>query len=519
MKIKYIVYIFLGAVAILSSCSDFLDETPKVQTSARTYYSNDSQANTAVIGLYSFLQDEQAQINPFMVFGDDCSDDCTLGNSKSEAWSWFGGVAQQMVDFETQPNNWISNQPWAEFWRAISNCTQAIERIEANKEAIGSNSNQYLGEAHFLRALYYFFLTREYGGLPIMDHVFTYGEYFTPRASQADTWKFIEQEFTIAASLLPEKSKYADSDLGRATKGAALSFLGKTYVYENKWQEAYDVFNKVIASNEYSLEPNYSDIFTLEHENGVESIFEIQHGTSGTGWSNSNEGSILSFYEHDADPNNSVKWQVGWSMHCPTQDLVDTYELNDPRLHATIIFPNEMFDGHINKNVGSRTGYQSKKWYVPYAQRSHKDQSDNPKNIIVMRYADILLHMAETCNELGKFSEALTYLNMVRDRARNSTTEKIANLLPAVTTTDQSALREAIYHERRVELACEGQRFYDIVRQGRAGKIMKAYNAKYGNKYGENKAIGWTDGKSELLPIPQDQLDLYNEALKQNPNY
>lgn len=519
MKLKNIIYgVGTGALALgMASCSGFLDETPKVELSVQEYYSSDDEANTAVIGLYSFMQDEQFQIGPFLVIGDDASDDCNLGNSNSEAYSWFGSPVEQIEAFETTATNWVSNQLWAQAWRAVSNCTQALASMEEKQDAIGSNYNQYMGEAHFLRALYYFFLARQYGRLPIQDHVFSYDEYFTPRATMDETWSFIEQELTTAASLLPEKSQYDDSDMGRATKGAALSLLGKVYVYQSKWQQAYDTFTQVINSGQYSLEPNYSDFFDLDHENGVESIFEIQQSISGTGWSNSNEGSILSFYEHDADPDDDVKWHSGWSMHCPTQDLVDEYEEGDPRLHATIIFKGEMFDGHINNNVASSTGYQSKKWYVPYSQRSQEDQSDQPKNVIILRYGDLLLHMAEACNELGKSSEALTYLNQVRARARNSAsdTTTTTNLLPDVTTTDQTALRNAIYHERRVELACEGQRFWDINRQGRAGTIMKAYYAKYGGLKGR----GWTDGKSELQPIPEAQVTLSNGTLEQNPGY
>lgn len=515
MKLNNLLYLGLGAAMLaLSSCSDFLDQNPKVTVAKQTYYSNDKEANTAIVGLYSFLQLERTEVGPIMVVGDDCSDDCTIGNSKSEAYSWFGGVAEQMISFETQPNNWLSNQSWQSIWFGISNCVQALDRLEANKEAIGNKYNQYVGEARFLRAAYYFLLTRMYGRQPLMEHTFNYEEFFTPRATIEQTWQFIEDDLKAAAELLPEKSQYEQSDLGRATKGAALTLLGKCYLYQSKWQDTYDTLLKVIQSGEYDLEPNYADVFDLDHENGIESIFEIQHSISGTGWSDANEGNILSFYEHDAT-DDGVKWHSGWSMHCPTQDLVDEYEAGDPRLKATILFPDEYFDGRVNKNIASPTGYHSKKWYVPYAQRSQKDQSDNPKNVILMRYADVLLQMAEACNELDLPDKALVYLKKVRDRARNSAQESTTNLLPAVTTTDKEALRNAIYHERRVELACEGERFYDLVRQGRAGKVMKAYQAKYGGLKGK----AWKDGKSELQPLPEAQVTLSNGNLEQNPHY
>lgn len=513
MKTHKILLVSLSALALVS-CSDFLDKTPLVETSVQTYYSSDEEANTAVVGIYSHMQNEGFELAPFMIIGDDCSDDCDLGNSYSDAYSWLGPVAMSLQKFDNVSTNWLSNQLWSEALGGITWATQAIESITANSSRLTeSKKNQYLGESYFMRGLYYFFLTRQYGSMPIIDHVLNYGEYYEPRATLEETYAFMEKDLTTAASLLPKKSEYVASDLGRATQGAAYALLGKVYMYQGKYQDAYDALIKVINSGEYSLEPNYADIFTLEHENGVESIFEIQHSISGTGWSNSNEGSILSFYEHDADPDDNVKWHNGWSMHCPTQDLVDSYENNDPRLGATVIFKNEFFDGHINKNMASTTGYQPKKWYIPYAQRSQTDQSDCPKNIIFSRYADVLLYVSEAANELGKTDEALKYLEMVRARARSNA--ESSDVLPKITETDKSKLRDLIWHERRVELACEGQRFWDIVRQGRASTIMKAYSSKYNSIKGQ----AFTVGKSEIFPIPEDQITVSNGTMVQNPGY
>lgn len=511
MRPKCILLIVL--LVTLSSCSDFLDKNPQVESSAETYYANDDEANTATIGIYSFLQNESSQLAPYMIIGDDCSDDCTIGNSNSEAYSWLGSVAMQLQSFEAISSNWVSNALWSQGFEGITWATRLISSITDNENITKSNKNQYLGEAYFLRALYYFMLTRQYGRLPIIDHVLTYEEYYTPRATIEATWEFIESDLITAAGLLPEKSEYTSSNLGRATKGAANALLGRVYMYESKYQEAYDVLKIVENSGEYGLEPMYSDIFTLDHENGIESIFEIQQSTSNTGWSDSNEGSILSFYEHDADPSDNIKWHNGWSMHCPTQDLVSSYEVGDPRLNATVIFPNELFDGHINKNLASPTGYQPKKWYIPYSERSTIDQSDNPKNIIFLRYADVLLYLSEASNELGKTDEALNYLEMVRSRAREGAENEKA--LPKITETDKTALRTLIWHERRVELACEGQRFWDIVREGRAGDIMKAYSTKYDSYKGRSYIVG----KSEIFPIPRDQIDLSNGTMEQNTEY
>lgn len=513
MNTKYIL-IALITFALFSACSDdFLDKKPLVQSSAETYYSNESEANDAVIGCYSVMQNESFQLAPFMLIGDDCSDDCDLGNSKSEAFSWLGANAQALQKFDVLPTNSQNNALWTRGFRGITYTTQAIQRISENLSIPEAKRNQFIGEAHYLRALYYFFLTRQHGGLPIIDHILSYDEYYMSRSTQAETWAFIETELKAAVELLPEKSKYSSSDLGRATKGAANALLGKVYMYQSKFAEAYTVLKMVVESGEYKLEANYVDVSTIEHENGIESIFEIQHNTTGTGWADANEGSILSFYEHDADPSDAVKWHNGWSMHCPTQDLVDSYETGDPRLHATVIFKDEMFDGHVNKNIASSTGYQSKKWYVPYAKRSQTDQSDNPKNVIFYRYADLLLYIAEAANEIGKPDEALLYLEQVRGRARSNSMD--VTVLPRITESGKDALRLLIWHERRVELACEGQRFWDLVRQKRAGTIMRAYSANYKSIKGQF----FVDGKSEIFPIPGTQVTLSNGTMAQNPGY
>lgn len=512
MKANFKIFIIL--FVLFTACSDdFLDKKPLVQSSAETYYSNENEANTAIIGIYSILQNEGTQLAPFMIIGDDCSDDCNIGNSNSEAYSWLGGVALQLLRFEALPSNWVSNALWSQAWRGITWSSQAIERIPLSDNIPELKQNQFVGEAYFLRALYYFMLVRQYGRMPLVDHVLSYEEYYAPRATIEQTWALIEADLIEAAKLLPEKSEYSDTDLGRATKGAANALLGKAYIYQGKFDEAYAVLKNVILSGEYGLETNYADIFTLEKENGIESIFEIQHGISGTGWADSNEGTILSFYEHDANPNDPIKWHVGWSMHCPTQDLVDSYEDGDPRLTATVIFPGENFDGHVHENIGSSTGYQPKKWYIPYGQRSQTDQSDNPKNIIFMRYADVLLYMAEAANETSKAGEALDYLEQVRARARSNA--EGGNVLPPVVTTDKQALRDAIWQERRVELACEGQRFWDLVRQGRAGSVMRAYSQKYDSYKGQY----FVDEVNEIFPIPLDQVGVSNGTMEQNPGY
>ena len=184
------------------------------------------------------------------------------------------------------------------------------------------------------------------------------------------------------------------------------------------------------------------------------------------------------FVDEKGEPRGYDKKMTGWSLHCPTLDLYNAFEEGDPRRGYTIIERGEVFDGFTHFNLSSPSGFQSKKEYCPMQYRSDPGNEDNlGMNLIVLRYSDILLYMAEACNELGKGSEALQYLEMVRARARNSGSDK--NVLPRITETNQSALRELIYKERRVELAMEYNRYYDLARTGRLYNTMKAYYEKY----------------------------------------
>lgn len=529
MKLRNIIS-YISAAAISCGCSGFLDRTPLVNLAAESYYSTEEEVNAAVLGAYSVLQHENYELGHFLILGDDCSDDADLGNARSEAYSWLGGAARSCQDFSLLANNGQSGGLWNQAWTLVNDATQIIERVEGSDI---DNAEIYAGEARFLRAYTYFNLVTQYGAMPIVDHILSYDEYYMPRASIEETWQHIENDLGQAVAGCPPT--WDSQNTGRATKGAAMSLLARAYVYQGKWQEAYDIISEIEKGQWYSLEPVYEDIFSMSHQNGRECIFAIQHSTSGTGWSDSNEGSILEFYEHDAGlsaediasgnyPGESVyeKWMVGWSMHCPTMDLIREFEDGDPRLKATVIAPGEFYDEHYHYNISSDNGYQSKKYYVPYDYRSRDDQSDLPKNIIVIRYADILLYMAEACNELGRSDEALRYLEIVRARARSNSADP--SVLPQVTVTDKDALRLAIWHERRVELAMEYQRFWDLARQGRVGDVMMAFYEKYKDDDGSGvkgtiKGRYFEKGKNELFPIPTTAITASNGTMLQNPKY
>ncbi len=475
---------------ILLRCSDDEDGT---QSSAYLF-KTEEHAIAAVNSAYDVLGWLESQEVYEWFIGDICSDDAEKGGENIADWAEL----QDLKMFRANAENSILESRWSEPYVGVYWASLVIENVPGI-DMDSDLRDRIVGEAKFLRAYFYFQLVKTFGGVPLFTEPIDPGEYCQSRASIDECWTQIENDLIDASALLIEKSEYSAGDLGRATKGAANSLLAKAYIYHGKFSEAEQAAYTVIISGEYDLEPNYEDIFTLTHENGIESIFEVQHFEIKTDkWGNYNEGQITSFYQGCIND----KWFPGFGFNCPTQDFVDEFEPNDPRLDATVIFNGEeirvgtpcaeyLDTGPATEGGYNPTGYCVQK-YLLECQEKAPAISNAPANWRVIRYADLLLFHAEAANENGNTSVALESLNKVRARVG----------LPDVATTDQSALRDAIYHERRVELGLEGHRFFDIVRQGRAAMLL-AKN-------------GFIEGRHEYFPIPQIELYACNK-LEQNP--
>jgi len=357
--------------------------------------------------------------------------------------------------------------------------------------------NRYIAEASFLRGLFYFDLVRAFGGVPKVTS--TTPATKTPRSTDAEIYELIISDLEFAAQHLPEKSLYAPDDAGRATKGAAKSLLARVYLFMGDYKNVEKYALEVIASDEYDLEDDFADANGKNGEHGIESVFEIGamevEGAGGNQYANTQgvRGS----------PNR------GWGFNRPSLDLRYSFEEGDPRLDATIIDLGETLDGIfiigdgttpdvvvVNGIVTEVECYNQKVWYPgtnTITQWGH--------NRRLIRYADVLLMAAEALNENDKPGDALPLLNEVRERARGGN----GSILPDVTVTEKNALRNAILEERRHELALEGHRFWDLVRTGRAAIVLGP--------------LGFQTGKHELLPIPQNEIDISQGSLQQNPNW
>ena len=567
---KYnIISVVAISLALLCSC-DLLEKNPLGNLAVENYYTTEEEVNTAILGVYHVFMIENFGLYHYLHIGDNISDDSMLGNSRSDGLAWAGN-AKALVQYNILFNNsYACNNTWNQDWQIITKSNYIIENAEKNNVP---NKDLYIAEAKFLRSYVYFDMAAQLGGLPLVDHILSAEEYYNPRATMEETWEFVEKGLSEAAAGLPRE--WSAANKGRATRGSALAMLARAYVYHasyNKkteiWQKAYDTMKEIIDGNYFALEPNYEDIFDFNNRNNKEICFSIQFWTTVSGWGDSNDGNMLSFYGRDAgvklkdldksagilddllgpgtyewvyntmksegkfvdgngEPTAYPKKMTGWSLHCPTLDLYNAFEEGDPRRAATIIERGEVYDGFTHFNLSSPSGSQSKKEYCPMEYRTDESNEDNlGKNLIVLRYADILLYMAETCNELGKTDEALRYLEMVRGRARNCAASK--NVLPVIKETNQSALRELIYKERRVELAMEYNRYYDLARTGRLYDTMKAYYEKYESDPSLPGYSGQDKGKLIQpyhihMPISRQALEasVYDgvQTLEQNEGY
>lgn len=468
------------------SCNeDFLDVPPQGEQPDEQFWVSADDAAKAVNAMYANLRGwTQVAFAPIAIesLG---SDDTEKGSSPSDAT-----FLNNFDNYTATSTEGQILEFWTGQYQSINLANQVLDNV-ANISMDATLKERYLAEAKFIRAYGYFRLVRAFGGVPLRLHVpEDPSQYNLPRATKEEVYAAIEQDLTEAAAVLP--NSYTGADIGRATKGAALGLHAKVSMYQGKWQQVLDLTNQVMGMG-YSLHPNFQELFRVENENSSESIFEIQAALIP-----GNPEASNSQYSQVQGVRGSVGG--GWGFNVPTEDLVNAFEPDDPRMDATIIFRGETTpQGDPIPAAGDNPRYNEKS-YVPFSQHVEGYTEGAEQNIRVLRYAEILLMNAEANNELGNTDAALASLEMVRERARGGD----PNVLPEVTTTDQAQLRQAIWHERRVELAMEFDRYFDVIRQGRGEEVFGP--------------LGW-EPHNEVWPIPQTERDLSAGTLEQNPGY
>lgn len=484
MKKIYISMFAVSAFFFSGCANDYLDvdQTESISTKDIELFNNDAGAATFVTSIYSkFLNWDMSSFG-WIGLASITSDDADKGSSPGDT-----GSDKDVLDNLT----YNSSNPSAEStfnanYDGINRCNQALDILPKLDKADANLRARLAGEAKFLRAFMYFTLVKCYGGVPIVDHLPNPvsdedKKMLLTRKTAAEVYTFIESDLNDAIAALPNKSEYAADEKARASKGAAYALLAKVNLYQKKWQKVVDNCNLVTG---YSIEANYAKMFRLEGENGAESIFEI----NGVG---SVPAKGIEGYSASQGARGAGGW--GWGFNTPSQSLLDAYETGDVRKNATIIFRGTtLYDGRVVPSTVENPMYNFKAYSSQYT-----DGWETDANIKYLRYAEVILMKAEALNELGQTAQAIPLLNQIRNRAG----------LGVTTALTQADVRTAIWKERRVELAFEFDRFFDLVRTGQA-KAAFAIDGKT-----------FTEGKNELFPIPDSFIRQANGLSVQNPGY
>lgn len=473
----------------INSCSnDFINVPPTeniAESDLLTIYNNDAGAKSFVTAIYSKSLDWNMSSFSWNGLTSITSDDADKGSDPGDS-----GTDKDKCDALTLDATSLSVQDVFEAnYQGISRANIALLYLPKLDKADAALKTRLTAEAKFLRALMYFNLVRCFGGVPIVDHVpvpssTTDTDMTLTRKSKADVYTFIQTDLLSAIDGLPEKSAYAISDLGRASKGAARALLAKVYLYQGNWQGVKDQCTLITG---YNLVPNYATIWREAGEDNVESIFEIR-GYGG----NPSQG--IEGYMVTQGARGTSGW--GWGFNTPTSNLANSYEVGDARKDATIVFAGEtMWDGRIVSPLVANPMYNEKA-YVSNTAEAFNGDWETTKNIRVLRYAEVLLMQAEAANESGS-GDVTGPLNKVRNRAGLANT----------TATGQAGLRTTIRTERRHELAFEHDRWFDLVRTGQAQSAMAANGKTF------------VVGKNELFPLPQKFITQAAGKSTQNPGY
>ncbi len=484
----------IAALFFSQGCKkSFLNATPATSVKATQFWQTSADATSAINSMYADLHNWNDIAFAPIALESMGSDDVDKGSTTNDA-----SFMNEYHFFTVTSGEGQLDGFWTGMYNNINFANQIITNIPAiNMDA--SLKARYIAEATFIRAYDYFRLVRAFGDVPLVLHPpKSAAEFNVPRTPKAQVWAQIETDLTAAASVLP--TTYSSADIGHVTKGAALALHAKVALYQKKWADVVTYTNDVTALNIYSLFPDYEKMFRTTNKNNVESIFEIQCMLIPN-----NPGASNSQYSQVQMPRGTEP-ATGWGFNVPSASLVAEFEAGDPRLAGTVIYTGQTTPEGDLIDANDPNPYYNLKSYVPFALYVSGFNQGCQQDKIVLRYAEVLLMNAEANNELGNTAAALASLEKVRARAR----EGNANILPAVTTTDQGALRTAIYHERRVELGMEFDRHFDVIRQGRGAAVFGPSNIP-GSQY--------VVGKSELWPIPQNEIDLSAGTLVQNPGY
>ena len=483
-KTRYILVSLVLTILIgISSCDDYLDFQPEAEIPAEEFFVNEADAEAALWSCYGVLSHwdiygGQAYLAATMVPSDD-------------AIAFGFGPLYAFENFTFGPNEGRINAIYRNRYQSINLSNQLITNLPDIPMSEGKR-NTLEGEARFLRALHYFELTRFFGDIPIVLSPSSSGEANIRRPLE-EVYEVISEDLQFAYDHLP--SSWAASEKGRATRWSAAAYMAKLHLYKEEWNEVLNWTNDIINNSGHDLFTaegldSFYHLFRVDQENNIESIFEAQ--------SNGIEGNPdnISFGRQYGQVIGPIPW--GWGNVVPTDALADAFDAEGDtiRKKVTILYAGDVtLDGDtINTNPNAVPTVNPAR----YCGKAYVPIKVNPaipfirvaeQNVRLMRFAEVLLMNAEAAAQSG--GDVATPLNRVRARVG----------LPAIS----APTLQDVYKERRLELANENERFFDLVRTGRANDVL-----------GEN---GFIVGKHELFPIPENEIELTNGLLTQNPNW
>ena len=490
MKAPYT--LLLPAALLLGACSDFLDlRTEATMPSSGMDYSKTENIFLPVSAAYASMRLGESEALNYMAVLEISSDDADKGSSPDD-----GPAVKEFDEFTYGPQNDHIGYVWSIFYRMVSAANFAVESMDKFEEAITSEEGlrqvaECRAEARLIRAFAYFNLVRTFGTVPLIDRTMTAEELASMEVSTpARLYEFIYQDLDAAIENLP--ASYPDMP-GRYTKYTAMALKSKVALYNEDWDEAARQADAIMASGRFSLMSKFRDAFSVEHENGPESLMEIQSSDMGQ-----TSGAMpICYYGFIQGPRNGSEPMQGWGYKVPSQSLIDFFDSrgDNVRKGVTLLARGSTTPEGDEIAAGCANPYYNGKVYVPgrYNTRSFNAYALD-HNMRLIRYAEVLLIYAEAMANGASINAASGYtadmaLNEVRARAG----------LPAT-----SATLEHIYDERRAELALEENRFFDLVRWGKAAAVLGP--------------LGFTPAKNEVFPIPSTQRQL-NPKLPATPGY
>lgn len=552
MKRILIYFPALALLLFIDSCrKDFLKEVPVAELSPDQIL-NSQNVEGVIIAAYSILNGQyddasSAYNSPASnwSFGDVVSDDAYKGG---------GGTGDQngihlMEIFQTNPTIVDVNKKWLALYEGVKRANLAMRLLNQSKDFAPDLKTERIAEMRFLRGHFYFELKKIYNQIPYIDENAVKPEdyYVSNTALTSDQlWGKIDDDFKAALAVLPE----TQADPGRPTKWAAEAYLCKTYIFQKKWQSADSAADAVINSGKYHLLDNSPDVFLPQNDNGPEIIFAVQCSINDGSPHNYN-GSIGDRLQQPGGP-----YYPLYGFHRPSQNLVNAFKTDDnglPMENNIKLQPGDNVDPRLDYTVGRQgvpyldlgINYDST-WerevatYGPYAPKKRIVSAKSPYHLLIspytdalnyyiIRYADVLLWKAEASIELGDLETGREYINMIRQRAKNSHYIKTLD-----GSTDAAKYKIDIYQqpfnnyedaisalrtERRLEFAMEGHRFFDLVRWGVADSVINNYFSTESKIRSVLTGAHFTKGKNEYDPIPQSEIDLLQGKATQNPGY